>query len=260
MVLDLKKFVSYSLIIHALSIYIFFTLNIVGGEKGVPFFVRLVAQDETGMNSFLDSEEDIIGQNIDESFLYELPYVPQETTPDSNKLEQQSFDATSNSREVQEKENSKRVPLDNAIIQPGTGFAFGARMENNFNRDIFEKYLKEGTEQYDGSIITLDTKEFKYYSYMKDIKDRIEKIWQYPLDAALRGITGDIIIRFAINKNGKLNDIELLKTSGHSSLDEAVIKTLQVASPYSSFPIDWNKDSLIITGHFIYTRSGMYMQ
>ncbi len=95
---------------------------------------------------------------------------------------------------------------------------------------------------------------------LKDLKKKIERVWQYPPQAAMRGIYGDLYIKFTIDKKGKLISLELLRTSGYKMLDDAAIKALKDAEPFWPLPDDWQKDSLTITGHFIYTLHGFYLR
>ena len=130
--------------------------------------------------------------------------------------------------------------------------------EKLFDSNVITQYaLKEKTKDRD---MTFDTKEFKYYGYMNRLKEKIEGIWKYPPDAAQKGIYGDLYIRFTINKNGDLGAIELLRTSGYKSLDDAAIRALKEAAPYWPLPDEWGKDGLTITGHFIYTLYGTYIK
>lgn len=108
--------------------------------------------------------------------------------------------------------------------------------------------------------ITFDTKEFKYHGYLKRLRDRIEGVWKYPQEAAERGIYGDLYIKFTINKNGRLGDVELLRTSGHRMLDESAIKALRDADPFWPLPDELGKESFTITGHFVYSIYGIYLR
>ncbi|MBA4348820.1 MAG: energy transducer TonB, partial [Thermodesulfovibrio sp.] len=110
------------------------------------------------------------------------------------------------------------------------------------------------------STITFDTEEFKYYGYLQRLKEKIEGLWKYPHDAAERGIYGDLYIKFTIKKNGKLGAVELVRTSGHKSLDDAAIKALKDAEPYWPLPDELDKEGLTITGHFIYSIYGIYIR
>lgn len=111
-----------------------------------------------------------------------------------------------------------------------------------------------------GKSFSFDTEEFKYLIYNRRLKERIESIWIYPPDAASKGIYGDLIIRFTIKKNGQLGSVELVRTSGHKSLDDAAMKALKDGAPYWPLPSEWNLEGYTIEGHFIYTIYGYYVR
>jgi protein TonB len=122
-----------------------------------------------------------------------------------------------------------------------------------------DKLATREEKRHDSSI-TFDAGEFKYEGYMMKLKARIEGIWRYPQDAARRGLYGDLYIRFTIKKNGRLADVELVRTSGHRSLDEAAMQALKEGEPYWPLPDEWGKDVLTITGHFVYSMYGTYIR
>ena len=133
--------------------------------------------------------------------------------------------------------------------------------EKLFDSSVIGKLAqKEKENTKPDSNITFDTKEYKYYGYMQRLKEKIEEIWKYPPDAAEKGLYGDLYIRFTIKKNGQLGAVELLRTSGHPSLDNAAMKALKDAEPYWPLPDEWGKDGFTITGHFIYTLHGAYIR
>lgn len=132
-----------------------------------------------------------------------------------------------------------------------------------FDRDIISKLSKNKTtkQEFEGSQgLSFSTKEFNDWGYLQRLKEKIERVWQYPPQAAERGIYGDLYIKFSIDKKGKLISIELLRTSGYRMLDDAAIQALKDAQPFWPLPDDWQKDSLTITGHFIYTLRGFYLR
>ena len=131
--------------------------------------------------------------------------------------------------------------------------------EKLFDREVVEKFAKR-EEQKSENTLTFHNEEFKYRTYMERLREKIEGIWKYPPDAAMRGIYGDLYIRFTIKKNGMLGDMELLRTSGHRSLDEAAQQALRDAQPFWPLPTEWGKDDLTITGHFVYSIYGTYIR
>jgi periplasmic protein TonB len=124
-------------------------------------------------------------------------------------------------------------------------------------RDI-EKEEKGNKDK--GKSFSFDTDEFEFLIYNRRLKERIEHIWIYPPEAAAKGIYGDLIIRFTIKKNGQLGSVELVRTSGHKSLDDAAIKALRDGAPYWPLPREWNLEGYTIEGHFIYTIYGYYIR
>lgn len=133
--------------------------------------------------------------------------------------------------------------------------------ERIFDQDVIKEIAKadKPTLEKDGTI-TFDTREFKYHGYLKKLRQRIESAWKYPQEAAERGIYGDLYIKFTINKNGSIGPIELLRTSGHSILDNAAMKAIREAAPYWPVPDELGKDSFTITGHFVYSIYGTYIR
>lgn len=122
--------------------------------------------------------------------------------------------------------------------------------------DVVAKKEEPGKD----SGITFDTKELRYHGYMSKLQSRIEGIWKYPHEAASKGIYGDLRIKFTIKKDGMLGNVELGRTSGHRSLDEAAIKALKDAEPFWPLPEEWGREGITIDGHFIYTIHGIYIR
>ncbi len=108
--------------------------------------------------------------------------------------------------------------------------------------------------------ITLDTNDLMYTSYLRGLKRRIEMVWRYPDTAQRDGLQGELVMRFSIAKSGKVESIELLKSSGYPLLDNAAEKALADASPFNPLPDSWNKERFVITGTFIYRLYGLYLE
>jgi len=131
-----------------------------------------------------------------------------------------------------------------------------------FDKKTIEKYANRGTREgvgvQDGRGAMFYAPEFKNRAYMRMLKDRIESIWKYPEEAARNRLTGDLYVKFSIRKNGEIDKIELVRTSGYTVLDEAVIHTLKKAAPYWPLPENYDREVLEITGHFIYILGSTY--
>jgi periplasmic protein TonB len=129
--------------------------------------------------------------------------------------------------------------------------------EKLFDRGIIgDTALKgEGGKKKDDTL-TFDTRDYRYAGYMRKLKEKIESIWQYPPEAARKGIYGDLKINFTIKKDGRLGSVELVRTSGNKMLDDAALKALKDGEPYWPIPDDWDMESYTVPGHFFYTIYG----
>jgi periplasmic protein TonB len=117
------------------------------------------------------------------------------------------------------------------------------------------KELSGAKKKRDDSV-TFDTSDYRYAGYMRKLKDKIESIWVYPPEALARRLIGDLKIRFTIKKNGMLGEVELERTSGYKTLDDAAIRALKDGEPYWPIPEEWGMDSYTVAGHFVYSLYG----
>lgn len=128
-----------------------------------------------------------------------------------------------------------------------------------------EKYASidtnaESLEFDDEESVSLDTTETKYASYFARIKHQIERVWIYPSDAAQKGISGQLTLKFRISKDGNLLGILLIDSSNHEILDIAAEKAVKEAAPFYPFPITIKKEKLSILATFIYSPTYGLMQ
>ncbi len=105
--------------------------------------------------------------------------------------------------------------------------------------------------------VELSTTEFRYLSYFAKLKSQIESVWHYPQESRYRGEEGQLFLVFTIKRNGDLENIELLNSSGYARLDDEAIRAIRSASPYSPFPEGWGSlERLHIRATFIYQFGG----
>ena len=103
--------------------------------------------------------------------------------------------------------------------------------------------------------IPLDTKEKKYVSYFGRIKQQIQRAWIYPTQGTKKRLTGKVILKFEISKEGNLLDLRLINTSGINVLDINAIKAVKDAAPYYPFPKTISKKKLSILATFVYSAN-----
>lgn len=118
---------------------------------------------------------------------------------------------------------------------------------------------KEGiTEEGGGGfrLTPLNAPEIQYISYFAAIKRKIELVWQYPYEAAVQGIQGELQIDFVIARSGKLESVELVRGSGHKILDEEAVRSIRKAAPFDPIPAEYRIPDLKIRGRFVYVHGG----
>ena len=112
--------------------------------------------------------------------------------------------------------------------------------------------LRRGRGVIEGEPIPLDTPDPRYSDYMEKIRQRIKSNWIYPREAGDRGIGGHLVIHFAIAKDGKLEAIELKRSSGVAILDLYALNAVKLAQPFPPVPDSVSKRALPIMGVFTY--------
>jgi protein TonB len=75
-------------------------------------------------------------------------------------------------------------------------------------------------------------------AYLLDWRRRLEAVGNkyYPEASVRYGIYGDVRLLVVIRNDGSLEDIKVLSSSGYAVLDEASIKIVRMAAPFSPFP------------------------
>ena len=77
-------------------------------------------------------------------------------------------------------------------------------------------------------------------AYLADWRQRLEAVGNkyYPEASVRYGLYGDLRLLVVIRKDGSLEEVRVLKSSGYAVLDEAALKIVRMAAPYSPFPAE----------------------
>ncbi len=102
----------------------------------------------------------------------------------------------------------------------------------------------------------LNAPEVQYISYFASIKRKIELVWQYPYEAAVAGIQGELILDFVIARSGAVDSIALVRGSGSKILDDEAIRSIRTAAPFDPIPAEYKIPKLQIRGRFVYVHGG----
>jgi protein TonB len=118
---------------------------------------------------------------------------------------------------------------------------------------------KEGVTEEGGGgfrLTPLNAPEVQYISYFASIKRKIELVWQYPYEAAVAGIQGELVLDFVIARSGAVNSVELVRSSGSKILDDEAIRSIRKAAPFDPIPAQYKIANLQIRGRFVYVHGG----
>ncbi|MCY4380586.1 MAG: energy transducer TonB, partial [Proteobacteria bacterium] len=104
-----------------------------------------------------------------------------------------------------------------------------------------------------GNRVQLNTQKYYQMSYFAKMRDTIQSVWDYPELARMKEISGNVRVRFVIDRDGVLQTAQVVESSGFDILDNEVIDSLRDASPFDPLPSGWQETNLDVTGVFSYT-------
>ena len=257
----MKKYLLYSLILHILLISLGLFLVQEKKEKGpAPFYARIITPDE--MQKEQSPVKHRRPQPLRRKNVIALPQLPQNLPPPVSRssipdpAETTTGDKSPKegaASRKQEKQTSGPEMHETDKRAPSVAPQQKTFREKLFDRDIIGKLAqKKKEDKKTDNRITLNTKGYKYYGYEQMVANKMLDKWDLPLDYKYKGIAGVVEIGYTIRKNGTLGNIEILRTSGHQSLDSAAIKAIKDGEPYWPLPDEWGEDSYTSSMHFTY--------
>lgn len=88
-------------------------------------------------------------------------------------------------------------------------------------------------------------------AYERAWQDKVERVgnMNYPEEARRKNLSGGLLLSVGVNADGTLQGITVHRSSGHQELDEAAMRIVRLAAPFSPFPSQLKKDYdvLVIT-------------
>lgn len=75
------------------------------------------------------------------------------------------------------------------------------------------------------------------------VRQRIANAKYYPRIARRRGMEGQPVIAFTLDKGGRLMKADLAQTSGYQLLDQAALEAVHQAAPYPEIPDELKTDT-----------------
>ena len=99
--------------------------------------------------------------------------------------------------------------------------------------------------------INASTQEYQYAAYLEAWRSKVEKIGNlnYPDEAKRNKLHGNLLMHVAVRADGSVEQIRVVRSSGHRLLDDAAVRIVRLSAPFAPFPpeIRKNVDVLDIT-------------
>jgi protein TonB len=117
----------------------------------------------------------------------------------------------------------------------------------NLSQEISEAtqaYAKRPKQVY----VSARTQEFKYANYMAEWVKKVERVGNlnYPDTARRAGVSGKLLLDVALNPDGTVRNISILRSSGHAVIDDAAIRIVNLAGPFPPFPPEISKEADVL--------------
>ena len=133
-----------------------------------------------------------------------------------------------------------------------------ARLEAQISRD-WDNYQKRPRRRFVGA----RTQEFRFARYVEDWRLKMERVGElnYPQAARDQRIYGSLVVTVSIKADGSLEKVEINRPSGQKVLDDAAVRIVKLAAPFSPFPADISKDTdiLSISRTWTFTRADRFL-
>ena len=110
-----------------------------------------------------------------------------------------------------------------------------------------------------GEEIWLNLQHDRLVSFFRRFHDRVERVWNYPAEAAMNSIDGTLELLIIVSKEGELIDVDLRRTSGSDLLDFEAIQAVYRAAPFGPLGRHYPHDQLRIRAYFEYRLTGRYI-
>lgn len=118
--------------------------------------------------------------------------------------------------------------------------------------DEVRRALKAQGKNPDEDIITVNARASQFAAYLTYWRSRIEEVGtlNFPDDVRRAGLSGNPVLEVAINADGSIREIRLIRSSQEKLLDQAALRILRIAAPFDPFPEEIRKDYDVL--RFVY--------
>jgi protein TonB len=94
----------------------------------------------------------------------------------------------------------------------------------------------------------INAKQYRFASYIEAWRDKVEKFGSlnYPEEAIHNNINGNLLLDVGINRDGSIDSLNILRSSGHKLLDNAALQIVKMSAPFAPLTPEILKDTDIL--------------
>lgn len=222
------------------------------------------SQDEPEDAEYLAQANQQGGGNVQEKVRDSSPFsnpVPNDETgfaPDSRqaltpptskqqKPQQEVLSVARSEQKVQSKPQVEPVPLQPKEVTAAQLFERSrdiARLSAEIDR-MKKAYQVTPKHTY---LRGANARQYRFAAYLDAWRAKVERIGNinYPQEAIQEDLTGSLLLDVAINPDGSLNSVRVLRSSGSQVLDNAAQRIVKLAAPFPPLSEDILKDTDIL--------------
>ncbi len=103
--------------------------------------------------------------------------------------------------------------------------------------------------------VDVDAPDFPFPFYLKLIQGKIGSVWSPP-DVKMEDEPTEVVVSFTLITTGKIESIQVEKSSGNTFFDQAALRAIYMASPLPPLPRGFSDPDLKIHFSFLLVRHG----
>ncbi|MDD2558204.1 MAG: TonB family protein [Desulfuromonadaceae bacterium] len=119
-----------------------------------------------------------------------------------------------------------------------------------------ETRVKHRPDVAPGEAVWLNMREDRLFSFFNRFRSGIYGVWNYPQESIERREQGTALLEIIINRDGSVEDVNLLSGSEFERLNREAIAAVFKAAPYGKLPDSYPEEQLRIKAYFHYQLGG----
>ena len=181
---------------------------------------------------------------------------PQPPTPKTELVKRELL--TTESAALEESTTEDQVPTEEVITLTSDNPAL-----NDLAKEIASLEARIALEQQAQAkaprikrLTSVSTKSADEAAYLNMWRQKVERIGNANYPGG--DVYGDLRMLVVLRYDGTLEEVRILKSSGHKALDNAALRIVRIAAPYQGFPVEMRKnyDQLEIIRTWKFSRTG----